>query len=505
MEKPQNRSSLIFGAILIGVGILLFVGQVFDVMNWGEFWPFIVIGAGLAFFVGMFLTGKSAGGLAVPGSIITTIGLILLVQTMFGWWEAWSYAWGLIVASVGVGIAIHGMWSDNPERQRRGWEVTRTGLVLFLVFGAIFEFIFSFTGVSGRPGSLFWALLVAALGLFQLVVRSYRLITNPAEVKGDGRDLGGPILLAGVGIFAALAVQDILPASKVWSLLSLWPLLLVGAGVQIIFGRRTPWVGALVAVAILAVAFTIAFAGERLGIRLSSPWRFGPITFSQEPWKIRQRVTGNGQMGENSPEVSDFNRVKLSSVGILKIVQGESESLTITAEENLLEYITTRVSGNELEIGVEPGIGITPTQDITYLLTVKNLEEVSLSGAGEVIIDELATDRLVLESSGVSKFTLGDLQAERLEVHISGTGSAEVAGKVEMLEISISGAGNFNGADLQAQEAEVKISGLGNTTVWVERRLDTSISGAGNISYYGDPQVSKTTSGAGSVNHKGSK
>src|SRR3990172_8257141 len=91
MEKPQNRSSLIFGAILIGVGILLFVGQVFDLMNWGEFWPFIVIGAGLAFFVGMFLTGKSAGGLAIPGSIITTIGLILLVQTMFGWWEAWSY------------------------------------------------------------------------------------------------------------------------------------------------------------------------------------------------------------------------------------------------------------------------------------------------------------------------------------------------------------------------------------------------------------------------------
>jgi hypothetical protein len=46
METKQTRGSLILGAILIVIGILLFAGQVVDVLNQGDFWPFIVIGVG---------------------------------------------------------------------------------------------------------------------------------------------------------------------------------------------------------------------------------------------------------------------------------------------------------------------------------------------------------------------------------------------------------------------------------------------------------------------------
>jgi hypothetical protein len=505
MDTNQNRSGLIFGTILIIIGALFFVGQVFNVMNWGNYWPLFIIGIGVAFFVGMLLGGKSLGALAIPGSIITMGGLILLAQNVFGWWETWSYAWGLVLASVGVGIAIYGHRSQKPESVKGGWDLARVGLILFLIFGAIFEFFFSFIGVSGRQGQLFWALLIAALGLVQFLWRAFRLITKPAEVDDNGRDLLGPFILMGIGLLAALAVQGFVPGFRLLSLVSLWPLLLIAAGFQLIIGRKLPWLGAIAGVLLLAGVLVFALYGDRLGLRLSTPNWFNSISFGDGDWDIRETVKGNGVMGESTVAVTDFDRVALESIGTLVVVQGDQESLTILAEENLLQYIEANVRGDELEIGVERGIGLQPTEDITYQLTVKTLERVSLSGAGKLEVDELDVDRLTLESSGVGSFTITDLQAQDLNVEISGTGSATVAGMVSDVQIEISGAGSFTGDDLQVQEAQVDISGLGNARLWVEDQLNVTISGAGSVSYFGDPKVDQNTFGAGMVNKLGDK
>ena len=42
----------------------------------------------------------------VPASIVTGIGGLLYWQNATGRWESWSYAWALIVASVGVSIGF---------------------------------------------------------------------------------------------------------------------------------------------------------------------------------------------------------------------------------------------------------------------------------------------------------------------------------------------------------------------------------------------------------------
>ncbi len=71
----QNRSTIIVGAILILVGLAFLVGQSLDLVQIELVWPMIIIAAGAAFFIGMFLGGKATGALAIPGSIITMVGL----------------------------------------------------------------------------------------------------------------------------------------------------------------------------------------------------------------------------------------------------------------------------------------------------------------------------------------------------------------------------------------------------------------------------------------------
>ncbi|MEM5775210.1 MAG: hypothetical protein AAGU05_09440, partial [Anaerolineaceae bacterium] len=52
--------------------------------------------------------------------------------------------------------------------------------------------------------------------------------------------------------------------------------------------------------------------------------------------------------------VSSFDAVLLSSIGDLTISQGDTESLTVEAEDNILPVLTQQVHGGQLGLGAQP-------------------------------------------------------------------------------------------------------------------------------------------------------
>jgi hypothetical protein len=171
MNSRRNVGSLVVGALLVIFGILSLAGQVFRGFHfWATFWPFIIIGVGAMFFVGMFAGGKSVSGLAVPGSIITVIGLMMFLQNLTGYWESWSYSWTVILMAVGLGIFIMGTYGGDEGQRRSGMKVMRVGLVMFILFGAFFELIFSMESRFGLRQAAFPVALIL-LGLYLIVRR----------------------------------------------------------------------------------------------------------------------------------------------------------------------------------------------------------------------------------------------------------------------------------------------------------------------------------------------
>ena len=137
-----NVGSLIGGLVLIALGLLALAGQLFRGFNfWGTIWPFFIVAIGALFFLGMFAGGKSGAGLAIPGSILTAIGLMLFLQNLFSYWESWAYSWTVILMSVGLGIFIMGRYTENPAQRASGLRLLKIGAILFIVFGAFFEML----------------------------------------------------------------------------------------------------------------------------------------------------------------------------------------------------------------------------------------------------------------------------------------------------------------------------------------------------------------------------
>ncbi len=175
-KRIQGLGALLIGVSLIGVGALFLLGQIFRFNVWAVLWPFFIIGPGLLFFLGMVALGKTGAPLAIPGSIVTMVGLILLYSAITGHWSSWAYAWALIApTAVGVGIAIMGLWADDPRTARAGGVVAAIGLAIFLFFGVFFELVLNISGFAGGWfGRIIVPLLLMGAGAAVLVLALVR-------------------------------------------------------------------------------------------------------------------------------------------------------------------------------------------------------------------------------------------------------------------------------------------------------------------------------------------
>jgi len=79
------------------------------------------------------------------------------------------------------------------------------------------------------------------------------------------RSLFWPVLLIGAGVVLLLVNLGVLPALSFWQLWRLWPVLLIVAGLDILFARRLPIVGALLGIAVIAGVVLLLTVGQLRG------------------------------------------------------------------------------------------------------------------------------------------------------------------------------------------------------------------------------------------------
>ena len=184
MINQTNRSGTAYGAglVLVALGVFFLVAQYLDVNVWGFAWPFIIIIPGLLFFAAMLGGGPALGVLAIPGSIITTIGLILLYQSTFNHFESWAYTWALIPTAAGIGFIIDGRRQRDPMRVAGGERIVKIGLTLFLIGFVFFELVLNISGLFGWTlGGIVGPLLLIAGGIYLFFRRSAPIFgTRPA-------------------------------------------------------------------------------------------------------------------------------------------------------------------------------------------------------------------------------------------------------------------------------------------------------------------------------------
>jgi hypothetical protein len=148
-------------------------------------------------------------------------------------------------------------------------------------------------------------------------------------------------------------------------------------------------------------------------------------------------LLASGRVVSQNRPVSGFSSVLLNGTGKLIIEQSGTESLTVTADDNVQPLITSEVRDGRLVLDIKSCIQ--NPREITYKVTVKDLQRVKISGAADANIQMV--------------------NANRLEVNVDGAANITASGKTNQLDIITSGNGKFQGEKLESSTAKVDVSG----------------------------------------------
>jgi len=172
--NTTNRGTSAVALILIGLGVLFLIFNLVPGLSLGRTWPVIFFVLAAGFYLPPIVWAESRQGLSalfIPGSVMLTLGLIFLYNTLTGDWGSWAYAWTLIPGGVGLGLALAARFGQWERR------VVATGL--WIMVGSLV--VFGFFGMLFGGALLRWlgpALLIAggALLLLRSFVRPARSI-----------------------------------------------------------------------------------------------------------------------------------------------------------------------------------------------------------------------------------------------------------------------------------------------------------------------------------------
>jgi hypothetical protein len=165
----------VLGVILVLVGVGWFVFRELRIDPFeaiaGAGWPYFVIIPGVVMLIASLLRTPPHGvGLAIAGSIVTTVGAVLFYQQATGNWESWAYAWALVgPGAAGLGMVVYGLIVGQRDLLATGARLVAVAAAVFAVGYWYFEAIFD-TGQAPLELGQWWPLVVVGAGLVALVV-----------------------------------------------------------------------------------------------------------------------------------------------------------------------------------------------------------------------------------------------------------------------------------------------------------------------------------------------
>ncbi len=196
--------------------------------------------------------------------------------------------------------------------------------------------------------------------------------------------------------------------------------------------------------------------------------------------RIHDEVRGSGNIQQETRAVGSFTSIATEGQFEITVVCQKSQSVEIQGDDNILPLISTTVSNNVLHVKTTRSYSV--SEPISVKISVPDLNGISASGAGSIVVSEVKNDKFEIDANGAP--------------------SIRVSGDTKALSIDANGAGKIDTHKLHAGRVEVDSKGVAKVEVYATEQLDATVSGPSHVVYRGDPVVHQTIHGPGSVEKK---
>ncbi len=173
-------------------------------------------------------------------------------------------------------------------------------------------------------------------------------------------------------------------------------------------------------------------------------------------------IKGSGQYATRDYGVDGFTGISVCCGFKVTVTGGDAFKVSVTADDNVLDYIVAAKEGNTLRLGLDTSQRSSfSTTKLEAAVTMPTLQAVTVSGGSQLYLGQSAP------------------QGSSLTVDGSGGSQAHLEA-------------------MSVQKANVNLSGGATTTLNVMENLDYNLSGGSELRYTGNPTIgaSSATGGA---------
>ncbi|MEQ8360914.1 MAG: head GIN domain-containing protein [Cytophagales bacterium] len=214
---------------------------------------------------------------------------------------------------------------------------------------------------------------------------------------------------------------------------------------------------------------------------------------------LAQKVKGSGNIIKVERDIEAFTGLRTRSFVDVELVQGPFK-LEIEAEDNIIEYVETRVVKENLIIEMDEDVKIKTEKPVKIYLQLPDLKFAEVSEVSKLSTKSvIKIEELSIEATGASKSNF-ILDVKTLRISLSGSSSLRATGYAVRQKIKMEEASKYEASQLKSEDIDIAASSASKAEILAFNSIFGDLSEASQCVYYGEPKkVDVTTSDAASI------
>lgn len=244
---------------------------------------------------------------------------------------------------------------------------------------------------------------------------------------------------------------------------------------------------------------------ENEGRRFWRPFFLGAATLAVAAGLI---APGAARAAMRGYIVTDFNSIKVEAPVRIVLTTGGGASGMGEGDRDILDRVDLSVSGGLLTVRMADkaegkltkGGGKKSGQTAPILtLSTGTLRRAMVNGGGALLIRNLDGLEVDLSMNGAGEMLIEEAQVDRLNIYVSGGGRITVKGTAKVVRASANGPGTIEAAELVARQASIANDGVGSVRIAVDGPAKVISTGSGDTVIGGKAICEVTQRGVGQV------
>ncbi len=211
------------------------------------------------------------------------------------------------------------------------------------------------------------------------------------------------------------------------------------------------------------------------------------------------QTTGSGKIISETRSTGYFDGISVGGGFEVEIKIGSPVSVVVEADDNIMKYIETTVSGNTLKIRTEDMNNYSDVH-MKVFITTPAMKRIKASASAEVDVQGLLkdTDQLTFGASSGARIK-AEVDAPQIKADVSSGASVILNGKTRTYTAEASSGGEIRTRDLLSENTTVSTSSGASAQVHASVTLSAHASSGASVTYHGAATVNQSVSSGGSV------